>query len=187
MIPAASLIYLWPAVASQYITVFLLGRIAVQMRPIVTHRVVWSVGLSVSLSVCHTSEPCKNCWTDIEIDTVWVGNHVLDGVQIPHGKGQFCEKGVPVVKYRDFLSCAVQNAVWPIDLPFWSWTRVGRRKHKFNHIRQVAPMCNLVNTIESSTCCEDAALCQITLTTCYYCYSNNRFSASDSFYDFGAI
>ena len=27
------------------------------------------------------------------------GNHVLDGVQIPHGKGQFWGKGAPIVKY----------------------------------------------------------------------------------------
>jgi len=32
------------------------------------------------------------------------GNHVLDGVQIPHGKGQFFEgEGRPIVKYRDTL------------------------------------------------------------------------------------
>jgi len=34
------------------------------MRPIVTDRVAWFVGLSVCLSVCHTSELCKNGWTD---------------------------------------------------------------------------------------------------------------------------
>jgi len=38
------------------------------MRPIVTDRVAWSVRLSVRLSVCHTSEPCKNCWT-VETDS----------------------------------------------------------------------------------------------------------------------
>jgi len=27
-----------------------------------SHRVAWSVCLSVALSVCHTSEPCKNGW-----------------------------------------------------------------------------------------------------------------------------
>jgi len=62
----------------------------------------------------------------------------------------------------------------PIDLPFALWTRVGRTKHKFNRIRQVAPMCrhgrahwrHLANTIEPSVCGGDAALCQITLTTC---------------------
>jgi len=29
-----------------------------------SHRVPWSVCLSVALSVCHTSEPCKNGWND---------------------------------------------------------------------------------------------------------------------------
>jgi len=48
---------------------------------------------AVCRSVCHTSGPCKNGCTDR--DAVWLrtrvgpGNHVLDGVQIPHGKGQF--------------------------------------------------------------------------------------------------
>ena len=46
----------------------------------------------VCRSVSHTSEPCKNGCTDPA--AVWVedlggpGNHVLDGVQIPHVKGQ---------------------------------------------------------------------------------------------------
>ena len=64
----------------------------------------------------------------------------------------------------------------PVDLPFGLWTQVGTRKHKFNRIRQVAPMCpngkarwrHLANTIELSVCSGDAALCQITLTTCYF-------------------
>jgi len=29
----------------------------------------------------------------------------------------------------------------PIDLPFGLWTRVGRSKHEFNRIRQVAATC----------------------------------------------
>ena len=56
------------------------------------------------------------------------------GVQIPHEKGQFWGKGLPIVKYLDFLlivSCA--ETAEPIDLPFGLLTRVGRRKHKFNH------------------------------------------------------
>jgi len=28
------------------------------------HGVAWSVGLSVALSICHSSEPCKNGWND---------------------------------------------------------------------------------------------------------------------------
>jgi len=47
---------------------------------------------SVCQSVCHSSEPCKNGWTDW--NAVWVEdsggprNHVLDRIQIPHEKGQ---------------------------------------------------------------------------------------------------
>jgi len=37
------------------------------------------------------------------------------------------------------VSCA--KTAEPIDLPFGLWTLVGRRKHKFYHICQVAPMC----------------------------------------------
>ena len=60
---------------------YVLGRIAVlhtQMRPIVTNRVAWSVGLSVIVvSPAKTAEPIEmpfGLWT-------WVGSgkHVLDG------------------------------------------------------------------------------------------------------------
>jgi len=62
------------------------------------------------------------------------------GVQIPHAKGQFWGKGAPIVKYRNSaVSCA--KTTEPINLPFGLWTWVGRRKHKFSHIRQVMPMC----------------------------------------------
>jgi len=62
-----------------------------------------------------------------------------------------------------------------IVMPFGLWTLMGRRKHKFNRMRQVAPMCphvkadwrHLANTIEPSVCGGDAVLCQITLTTCF--------------------
>jgi len=37
------------------------------------------------------------------------------------------------------VSCA--KMAEPIDLPFRLWTRVLRKKHRFNRIRQVAPMC----------------------------------------------
>ena len=60
------------------------------MRPIVTDRVARSVGLSV----CHTSESCKNGCTDRA--AVWVedlggsGNHVLDGgPDPPMGRSKF--------------------------------------------------------------------------------------------------
>jgi len=77
------------------------------------------------------------------------------------------------------MNCA--ETASPIDLQFGLRTRVDPKKHKFNRIRQVAPMLphvkahwrHLVNTIEPSVCCGDAALCQITLTTCYYYYKTN--------------
>ena len=66
------------------------------MRPIVTDRVAWSVCLSVTLvSPAKTAAP-------IELPfglRTWVGleNHVLDGVQIPMGRGKFLgENGRPI-------------------------------------------------------------------------------------------
>jgi len=54
----------------------------------------------------------------------------------------------------------------PVHLPFGLWTQVGRRKHKFSHIRQVAPICphwrthwlHLANTTEPSVCSGDVKL-----------------------------
>ena len=37
------------------------------------------------------------------------GNHVLDEVQIPRGKGQFRENGRPFVKFGDTLRSSVQK------------------------------------------------------------------------------
>jgi len=90
-----------------------------------------------------------------------------------HGKGQFSAIGAPIV--GTFCHELCRNGwIEPIDLPFGLWTRAGRRKHKFNCICQVAPMFSrgradwhhLANTIKSSLCGDDAALCQITLKTC---------------------
>jgi len=56
------------------------------------------------------------------------------------------------------VSCA--KTAEPIDLPFGLWTPLGRRMHKFNRIRQVAPMCphcrHLASRIEPSVCGGDA-------------------------------
>ena len=146
------------------------------------------------------------------------------GVQIPMRKGNFGGRFAHCIVQGLFaVSCAETAA--PIDLLFGLLTPVGRRKHEFNRIWQMAPMCrismlfarwhqctrrysaiscaktaepinlpfglwtwvgqrstcsiifakwhqwrHLANTIESSVCGGDAALCQITLTTCYYYY-----------------
>ena len=101
------------------------------------------------------------------------GNHVLDGSPDPPWKGAILRgKGSPI-EVLTAVSCA--NT---FGLPFGLWTWVGRRKHEFTRIRQVAPMCtssivfarahwrHLANMTESSIYCGDAALCQIILTTC---------------------
>jgi len=59
------------------------------MRPIVTDRVAWSVGRSVSRSVCHSSESCKNGWTDrvcVE-DSSGPKEPCIRRGPDPHGKG----------------------------------------------------------------------------------------------------
>ena len=66
------------------------------MRSIVTDRVAWCVGLSVTLvSPAKTVEPIE---TPFGLRSrVGPGNHVLDGGPDPHGKGQFYwGKGVPL-------------------------------------------------------------------------------------------
>jgi len=61
------------------------------MRPIVTDRVVWSVGRSVTLvNPEKTAEPIEMFGLRT---LVGPGNHVLLGVQIPDGKGKVLGKG----------------------------------------------------------------------------------------------
>ena len=75
------------------------------------------------------------------------------------------------------MSCA--KTAEPIDFPFVLWTWVERRNLEAR-VQSYSPGGANVpswegtlapaaaNTIEPSVCCGDAALCQITLTTCYY-------------------
>jgi len=51
-------------------------------------------------------------------------NNVLDGVQIPHGKGQFWGKGMPNVKYSDCLPWTVRK--WPSQSRFHLGYELGR-------------------------------------------------------------
>ena len=101
------------------------------MQPVVTDGAAWSV----SLSVCHSCEPCKNSWTNWNAN--WVEDsggqrsHVLDGVQIPHAKGQFWGgKGQPIVMYRySAMSCA--KKVEQIKMLFGKLSGMGPMKHVF--------------------------------------------------------
>jgi len=186
----------------------------------------------VCRSVCHTSEPCKNGWSDR--DTVWVKDLVgpkepcirwgpqdhiphgngqfwggkwhpivkyrdsavvcaktaqpiemafgiglrwAEGImcwmrdQSPHKKGQFLGTGAPTVKYRDFLLLAVQIRLNRLICRLGcglGWAEGSTSSIGFTRWRQRALMGgrHLANTTEPSVCGGDAALCQITLTTC---------------------
>jgi len=67
------------------------------------YKVAWSVGLSRTVVM----SPAKMA-APIEMPfglRTWVGpsNRALDGVQIPHRKGQYWGKRRPTVKYKDAL------------------------------------------------------------------------------------
>ena len=118
----------------------LLGHIAVlrmQMRPLssmVWQSVRWSIGLSVTkVSPAKTADPIE---MPFELRTlVGLRKHIWWGPHPPLGRGNFKgEKGRPVVKYSNSaVSCA--KTAEPFEMPSGLWIRVGRRKHKFNHIR----------------------------------------------------
>jgi len=140
-------------------------------RPIVKYRD------TVVVTCAKTAEPivmpfglwAQNCPRNRELD--------LDWVQIPHENGQFWMERVTHCKVCGLSAVSSADIAEPIDLQFGLWSRVVRRKHEFNHIRQVAPMCqhgrahcrHLANTTEPSVCGGDAVLCQITSTTCFLC------------------
>jgi len=57
-------------------------------------------------------------------------SHKLHGGPDPPMGRVILGKGARIVKYRDFLSWAVQKTAEPIDLPFWLWTQVGWRAER---------------------------------------------------------
>ena len=83
-------------------------------------------------------------------DLSWEGAILVD-------RGAHC-------KVQELSAVSYAKTAKPIHLPFRLWTRVGRRMHKFNRIRQVAPMCHcgrtrrchLSNNIEPSVYGGDA-------------------------------
>jgi len=73
--------------------------------------------------------------------------------------GNFEGGGWPIV------SCAKTAEL--IEMPFGMWSLVGARKYVLD-VAGGTRWHYLVNIIEPSMCGGDAALCQTTLTTCYY-------------------
>ena len=72
------------------------------MRPILTD---FSV---VCRSVCHTSEPCKNGWTNWDAVRVENLGRPRES-RYPMGRGNFHKKGRPIEKYRNTLQSSVQT------------------------------------------------------------------------------
>jgi len=94
-----------------------------------------SVCLSVGLSVWHTSQPCKNRYTDRA--AVWIedlggpGNHVLDGgPDSPMGRGKVLGgELVSHCKVQGHSTVVCAKTAEPIGMPFGLWARMGRRNH----------------------------------------------------------
>ena len=108
--------------------------------------------------------------------------YVLDGAQISLRMGNYEGKGHAQAWPTTLCRELCKNG-WTDRFAFGLWIRMDRRKHKFSRICQAPPMCphgsahhgrvhwrQVANTIEPSVCDSDVALCQITLTTCYYRY-----------------
>jgi len=65
--------------------------------------------------------------------------HVPDGANVHNfRRTRQVAPTFPTTLCRELCKKTVQ----PIDLLFGLWARVGRRKHKFNHVLQVAPLCS---------------------------------------------
>jgi len=85
--------------------------------------------------VCHTSEPCKNGWTDR--DAVWVEDsggpkepHIRFWSRCAHGKGQFWgARGWTIVKYMDTL----RSPVWKLLSQSWCCLNYGLGYGPRNH------------------------------------------------------
>jgi len=99
------------------------------MRPIVTDRVAWPVGLSVTLvspaKMAEQVEMPFGLWT-----RVGPGHHVLDGGPDPPWEGAILRgKGASHCKVqgRSVVSCA--KTAEPIEMPFVLWARMGPRNH----------------------------------------------------------
>ena len=67
-------------------------------------------------------------WTQVD-----PRKHVLDVTQILHAKRQWGKDMLRHAQQRFAVSCTKMAEL--INLPFGLWTRVGRRKHKFNRVR----------------------------------------------------
>ena len=128
------------------------------MRPIATDRVKWSVG--------HDHELCNNGWTDR--DAVWDENSggpkepcIRWKSRNPHVNGQFWGQ-----KKGWLRKCLNMSGSWYTQSDSTEGS-TGMVWMSMGCTRWGAHWRHLVNMTEPSICGSDAALCQVTLTTCY--------------------
>ena len=79
----------------------------------------------------------------------------------------YCYRRSSVVGRSVCHSCEPCKTAEAIKIPFGLWTRVGSKKHILD---EDAHCRHLANTIEPFMFGGDAALCQITSTTCFFLY-----------------
>ena len=97
------------------------------MQPIVTDRVAWSVGLSICLLVCHTSEPCRNGWTDWDVWVMDSGGPKETYIMRRSRGAIFRGKNMPwLARRHSAVSCA--KMAEPIQMPFGSCSRGGPKE-----------------------------------------------------------
>jgi len=144
------------------------------VRPIVTDRVAWSVGLSV----CHTSEQPQSPAKTAEAIQLLFGfrtrvgprNHVLDGGPDPPWEGTILADRGTHCKVWGLSAVSCAKTAEPINLPFGLWTRMGRRR-KNSMVFARCCQCALIGRHVAATwrirLNHPMRLMSITLTTCY--------------------
>jgi len=61
-------------------------------------------------------------------------NHVLDGVQIPHRKGNLLGEEAPQYKVYEHSMVICAKTAEPIEMLFGLWVRMGPRSHKLDGV-----------------------------------------------------
>jgi len=102
--------------------------------------VIDPVARSVGQSVDHTSEPCKNGWTDLDAisveDSAGPRNHVSDWGPYPpicegailRGKGLHCK----VYGHSKVSTGTCAKTAEPIVMPFELWAQTRPRNHELD-------------------------------------------------------
>ena len=98
------------------------------MWPLVTDRVAWSVDLSVTLVSPAKMAELIEAPFGLRI-RLGPRNDMLDGVSIPHGKGQFLGGRMAHCKVQECSSVICSEMAELIEMPFGLLARMAPRNH----------------------------------------------------------